>query len=125
MTRSFFLTFHLIHHSHYRGSMSLPFLTVCHLSSFITSVLICDQVPLVTPTSSPVLSSQHKQELVLFVGYPCLGKTSFYCHYFQTAGYVHINQDTLRTRGKCLRATSEALEQGKSCVIGKILLVFI
>jgi len=34
-------------------------------------------------------------------------------------GYVHVNQDTLKTRDKCVKAAQEALREGKSCVIGR------
>lgn len=58
-------------------------------------------------------------ELVIFVGLPCLGKSSFYRTHFSPAGYVHVNQDTLGSRAKCVKAAEEALKDGKSCVIGK------
>lgn len=54
----------------------------------------------------------------MFVGYPCLGKTSFFHRYFEPAGYAHINQDLLATRNKCVKAMQEAFQEGKSCVIG-------
>ncbi|EIW85323.1 PNK3P-domain-containing protein [Coniophora puteana RWD-64-598 SS2] len=57
------------------------------------------------------------QEIVIFVGYPCLGKTTLYHQHFASAGYVHINQDTLKTRAKCVKAAEEAIQSGKSCVI--------
>jgi bifunctional polynucleotide phosphatase/kinase len=66
-----------------------------------------------------MLPSPPRQELVIFIGYPCSGKTSFYRRYFQPTGYVHINQDTLRTRDKCVKAAREVLREGKSCVIGE------
>ncbi|KAJ7508638.1 polynucleotide kinase 3 phosphatase-domain-containing protein [Mycena galericulata] len=74
-------------------------------------------VPLFTPSSSPLLPSLPTQELVLFVGYPCLGKTTFFRQYFEPAGYLHINQDTLKTRDKCVKAVQEALAAGKKCVV--------
>lgn len=76
-------------------------------------------VPRIMPSSSPLLLSPPLQELVMFVGYPCLGKTSFYRRYFKPAGYEHINQDTLKTRDKCVKAMQHALQEGKSCVIGE------
>ncbi|PPQ63178.1 hypothetical protein CVT24_005723 [Panaeolus cyanescens] len=74
-------------------------------------------VPHVTPTSSPILPVPPRQEAVVFVGYPSLGKSSFYRRYFEPAGYVHINQDQLKTREKCVKALQEKLKEGKSCVI--------
>jgi len=74
-------------------------------------------LPLVTPTSSPIIPTPRKQEVVLFVGYPCLGKTSFFKRYFQSEDYLHINQDTLKSRDKCVKAVKNALESEHSCVI--------
>lgn len=79
-------------------------------------------VPLITPTSSPLLPTPLKQEVVLFVGYPCLGKTSFFRRHFQMQGYEHINQDSLKTRDKCIKALQSALKGARSCVIGSTLI---
>lgn len=79
-------------------------------------------VPLITPTSSPLLPTPLKQEVVLFVGYPCLGKTSFFRRHFQIQGYEHINQDNLKTRDRCIKALQSALKGAKSCVIGSTLI---
>ncbi|KAI0027835.1 polynucleotide kinase 3 phosphatase-domain-containing protein [Vararia minispora EC-137] len=65
-------------------------------------------LPLVSPTTP---------ELILFVGMPCLGKTTFYHSHFAPAGYSHINQDVLKSRPKCLKAAEGTLAQGKSCVV--------
>lgn len=53
------------------------------------------------------------------MGYPASGKSSFFRKHFQPAGYVHVNQDTLRTREKCLNVAEQAVKGGKSVVIGK------
>ncbi|KAF9001999.1 polynucleotide kinase 3 phosphatase-domain-containing protein [Cyathus striatus] len=73
--------------------------------------------PRVTPTSTPIIPSPRRQEIVLFVGYPCLGKSTFYRHNFFPEGYQHINQDLLKTRDKCVKAVHDALVKGRSCVI--------
>ncbi|KAH9991967.1 polynucleotide kinase 3 phosphatase-domain-containing protein [Russula compacta] len=72
------------------------------------------------PQSSPttaVLPPDPQTEIVVFVGPPCLGKSTFYHTHFSPAGYVHVNQDTLGSRPKCVKAAEEALTTGKSCVI--------
>jgi len=74
-------------------------------------------LPAFTPSSSPLLPIEPTQELVLFVGYPCLGKTRFYRQHFEPAGYLHVNQDTLKSRDKCVKAVREALATGKKCVV--------
>ncbi|KIM49030.1 hypothetical protein M413DRAFT_438191 [Hebeloma cylindrosporum] len=75
------------------------------------------QLPRVTPTSSPIIPTRRNQEVILFIGYPCLGKSSFFRRHFEPAGYTHINQDILKTRDKCVKALQEALKAGQSCVI--------
>ena len=71
--------------------------------------------------ASAVLPPDQKTEIVVFVGLPCLGKSTFYRTHFAPAGYVHVNQDTLGSRPKCVKAVEEAVAAGKSCVIGLLL----
>ncbi|KAG5643898.1 hypothetical protein DXG03_009469 [Asterophora parasitica] len=96
--------------------LKLPPHTNFTLPGFNVSSLPTD-LPTITPTSSPLLPHPPKQELVLFVGYPCLGKTTFFRSHFEPAGYIHINQDTLKTRDKCVKEMQRHLQDGKSCVI--------
>jgi bifunctional polynucleotide phosphatase/kinase len=58
-----------------------------------------------------------RQELVLLVAPPASGKSSFAERYFVPHGYNRINQDTLKTKDKCVRTAKEALAAGKSIVI--------
>ncbi|KAJ7284504.1 polynucleotide kinase 3 phosphatase-domain-containing protein [Mycena rebaudengoi] len=85
----------------------------CYMFNFIPEKI----VPLFTPSSSPLLPHPPVQELILFVGYPCLGKTTFFRQYFEAAGYLHINQDTLKTRDKCVKAVQAELKAGNKCVV--------
>src|SRR6266852_137640 len=71
-----------------------------------------------SPTTTSILPPDPHTEIVLFVGLPGLGKSTFFRTHFAPAGYVHVNQDTLGSRPKCVRAAEEALGAGKSCVIG-------
>ncbi|KAI6043096.1 polynucleotide kinase 3'-phosphatase [Pisolithus marmoratus] len=59
----------------------------------------------ITPADAVIIPDPPKQELVIFTGYPCLGKSSFYRRHFSPAGYAHINQD------------EEALKDKKSIVV--------
>ncbi|KAF9493422.1 PNK3P-domain-containing protein [Pleurotus eryngii] len=104
------------------------------LLGFHVSSLPVD-IPPFTPTSTPLVpSSDHKPkskgkskpspspsppnlEIVLFVGYPGVGKTTFYKRHFADAGYVHINQDVLGSKPKCLKAVEKAIEDGQRCVV--------
>jgi hypothetical protein len=48
------------------------------------------------------------------------GKTSFYNNYFKPHGYVHVNQDTLKSREKCLAVVRDTITFGKTgCVVGE------
>lgn len=56
-------------------------------------------------------------QLVLFVGAPGAGKSSYYRRIFQPRGYVHLNQDTLGTRAKCIKEARANLSENRSVVI--------
>lgn len=69
----------------------------------------------VKPFSPPAMISV--PELVIFVGRPGSGKTTFYHKYFENLGYIWINRDTLKSAKKCLSQTSKALSSKSSLVI--------
>ncbi|KAJ3205062.1 hypothetical protein HDU82_005424 [Entophlyctis luteolus] len=56
-------------------------------------------------------------ELVIFVGPPASGKTRFFKLHFLPHQYVHVNQDTLKDRKKCVAAARAALAAKSSVVI--------
>ncbi len=72
----------------------------------------------IVPAEPPILPAASSPELVIFVGYPALGKSSFFQTHFVPAGYTHVNQDMLKTRDKCIKAAAEALQAGQSVVVG-------
>lgn len=56
-----------------------------------------------------------RQELILTIGYPASGKSFFAQKYFPT--YIRVNQDTLKTKEKCLRAVKKALYVKDSVIV--------
>ncbi len=58
-----------------------------------------------------------KKEIIVFVGSAGCGKTSFFKKYLLPNGYVHINQDTLKSQQKCIKVADENLKQGMSVAI--------
>lgn len=57
------------------------------------------------------------QELIIHVGVPASGKSHFSKTQLVPNGYVHVNQDTFKTKQKCLQVTAEKLAEGKSVVV--------
>lgn len=57
------------------------------------------------------------QEMILLVGLPASGKSTFARTHFLSKGYVHINQDTLKTKAKCMKEIQRALLEGKSVIV--------
>ena len=56
--------------------------------------------------------------MIILIGPPASGKSTFTKNFLIPFGYVHINRDTLLTQQKCIEATREALiNQGRSVVI--------
>lgn len=67
---------------------------------------------------APLFVKKHSQEMVVFCGPPGAGKSTFFTRVLAPAGFERINQDTLKTRDKCLQAAKECLGAGKSVAIG-------
>uniref|UniRef100_A0A2K6JZT5 Bifunctional polynucleotide phosphatase/kinase n=1 Tax=Rhinopithecus bieti TaxID=61621 RepID=A0A2K6JZT5_RHIBE len=71
--------------------------------------------PLCLPESRALLSSS--PEVVVAVGFPGAGKSTFLKKYLVSAGYVHVNRDTLGSWQRCVTACETALKQGKRVAI--------
>ena len=54
-------------------------------------------------------------EVIIFVGSPGSGKSNFWKNYL--ADYTRVNNDTLKSREKCLKVMRASLQSKKSCVI--------
>ena len=53
--------------------------------------------------------------MILFVGSPASGKSTFWKTHLPT--YIRVNRDTLKTKEKCLKAAEQAITKGESLVI--------
>ena len=58
-----------------------------------------------------------KPEVVVFVGFPASGKTTFYETVMKSDGYVHVNRDTLGSWQKCVALCEQHLLKGGKVVI--------
>eukprot|EP00004_Rigifila_ramosa_P016671 TRINITY_DN3977_c0_g1_i2.p1 TRINITY_DN3977_c0_g1~~TRINITY_DN3977_c0_g1_i2.p1 ORF type:complete len:359 (+),score=83.75 TRINITY_DN3977_c0_g1_i2:99-1079(+) len=72
-------------------------------------------LPLFTPATPPLVSGS--VEVIVLVGFPASGKSTFSKRHLVPHGYVHVNQDTAGTKEKCVKMCREALEQKKPVVI--------
>ncbi|KAL2864600.1 putative DNA 3'-phosphatase Tpp1 [Aspergillus lucknowensis] len=66
---------------------------------------------------SPPFSRKSPLELVIFCGSPSAGKSSFYWEYLEPLGYERVNQDTLKTRPKCIKVAKEHLAAKRSVAV--------
>ncbi|CAZ79331.1 unnamed protein product [Tuber melanosporum] len=64
-----------------------------------------------------VFTKSSKQEIVLFVGPPGAGKSTFYRRNLEPLGFERVNQDTLKTKDRCLKVSDSLLEGGKSVTV--------
>ncbi|XP_004457808.2 bifunctional polynucleotide phosphatase/kinase [Dasypus novemcinctus] len=71
--------------------------------------------PLFLPESSSLLSSD--PEVVVAVGFPGAGKSTFLKEQLVSAGYVHVNRDTLGSWQRCVSACEAALKQKQRVAI--------
>ena len=57
------------------------------------------------------------QTMFILVGMPGSGKTTYYQRNLAQKGYIHVNQDILKTQPKMLKAIETALSSGQSVAV--------
>ena len=77
-----------------------------------------DPHTLLEPEGASITASS--QEIILFMGPPASGKTTFYQKHLHPQGYIHVNRDKLGSWQKCVTECEKAIELGKSVVIDNI-----
>ena len=73
--------------------------------------------------SLPVILNPSSPDVILFVGSPASGKSTFYRNHLLPIGYSRINQDTLKTRDKCVAEATLLLQENSPVVIGSTILL--
>jgi bifunctional polynucleotide phosphatase/kinase len=79
-------------------------------SDYIPTTIPTPAFPIITPSSTP--------DIILFVGSPAAGKSTFFTEYLLPMGYTRINQDTLKTRDRCILEATTLLTNNTPIVIG-------
>lgn len=64
-----------------------------------------------------VFTKKNDLDLVLFVGSPGAGKSTYYWTHLQPLGYERVNQDTLKTRDKCMKVAAQHIKDDKKSVV--------
>ncbi|MCJ1286991.1 hypothetical protein MMC26_006338 [Xylographa opegraphella] len=59
----------------------------------------------------------NKLDIVIFCGSPGAGKSTFYWNKLQPLGYERVNQDSLKTRDRCLKVAFDHLSFGRSVAV--------
>ncbi|XP_044057276.1 bifunctional polynucleotide phosphatase/kinase [Siniperca chuatsi] len=67
------------------------------------------------PPSASLTSS--KTEVIVAVGFPASGKSSFFHTHIIPKGYVYVNRDTLGSWQNCVSACERALKEGRSVAV--------
>jgi bifunctional polynucleotide phosphatase/kinase len=62
-----------------------------------------------------VIPPNPRQELVILIGPPASGKSTFCAKHFPN--HIRVNNDTLKTKAKCIKLATDSLKAGKSVVI--------
>ncbi|CAB1348714.1 unnamed protein product [Coregonus sp. 'balchen'] len=76
----------------------------------------CDSnARLYDPPSASLTST--KQEVIIAVGFPASGKSTFFHTHIVPKGYVYVNRDTLGSWQSCVSACERALKEGRSVVV--------
>ena len=83
---------------------------------FDPRVLLRSPPPLLEPKSAQIVSLSSRIEVVVFVGCPASGKSSFYRQHMAKSHNI-VNRDQLGTWQKCVDACGAVVKSGRSVVI--------
>ncbi|XP_072311603.1 bifunctional polynucleotide phosphatase/kinase [Eucyclogobius newberryi] len=84
------------------------------LPEFDPRKLDCNAALYDPPTASLI---SDKTEVIVAVGYPASGKSTFFHSHVIPKGYVYVNRDTLGSWQSCVAACERALKEGRSVAV--------
>ncbi|KAL9604981.1 MAG: hypothetical protein Q9219_000169 [cf. Caloplaca sp. 3 TL-2023] len=64
-----------------------------------------------------VIEKKNIVDIILLCGSPGSGKSTYYRKHLQPLGYERVNQDTLKTRDKCLKVATTCLIEGTAVAV--------
>ena len=72
-----------------------------------------------TPTDilPTLFEKKHDLDLTIMCGSPASGKSTFYWNKLRPLGYERVNQDTLKSRDKCVKVATAFISEGKSVAV--------
>lgn len=73
------------------------------------------RTPSIFPSNTSLILREAGVEIIVMMGMPCIGKTSFYQRHLENFGYVRIHE---KTRQGSVKAAELAVKAGRSCTIG-------
>ncbi|XP_033833465.1 bifunctional polynucleotide phosphatase/kinase [Periophthalmus magnuspinnatus] len=94
---------------YFLGWKSAPY----SLPEFDPRKLDCNE--LYDPPSASLISD--KPEIIVAVGYPASGKSTFFHSHVIPKGYVYVNRDTLGSWQSCVAACERTLKEGRSVAV--------
>ncbi|XP_028392053.1 bifunctional polynucleotide phosphatase/kinase-like isoform X2 [Dendronephthya gigantea] len=74
-----------------------------------------ENLPLFSPTTAKLIADE--PEVIIMVGYPASGKTTFVKKHILPHGYIHVNRDTVGSWQKCVAMCDAELTRKKSVVV--------
>lgn len=86
--------------------------------SITTTTTTTTTQPNPVPPAIPIIATFATPDIILFVGSPAAGKSTFYREHLLPKGYTRINQDTLKTCDRCVAEATALLSQNTPIVIG-------
>lgn len=102
-------------------NLGIPFI---HRDEFVVGgdlemKVVYDRPPVINPTIGKPIQFTPSQslELIINVGYPASGKTTYTINNITPYGYAYINQDNLKTAKKCHNAVEKLLASETKCVV--------